>query len=289
MYVFAQVVAHGSFSAAARALGHTKSSVSQAVTQLERDLDAKLLVRTTRQLQVTEIGARFHERCAEIARLAHLAIAEVEEFGERPTGALTITVPHALVNGIVAPVLARYCRDNPGIEPDLVVDDAHLDLIAHTIDVAISVGKRPDSSYRIRRVGSTNDVLCASPRYFARQTHIAHLTDIDTCKVVAARWQGRRFRRSFRGPDDTRVEVTLNADITSNSMPSVVSLLRNAMGVGVVPATLIADDLAEGRLIQLFPDHALAPVDIHAVHPFGANAPLKVKAFIRYLRQFLAR
>ncbi len=131
---FVAVVDTGSFTAAAEKLGVTKAVVSQHVARLEQEVQATLLVRTTRRLTPTEAGIAFHRSCAAILEQAEAAVAKLSESTDTPFGTVRVTAPFDYGTAILAPAAAELCRRHPGCRADLVLTDRSLDLVAEKLD-----------------------------------------------------------------------------------------------------------------------------------------------------------
>lgn len=165
--VFAETVAAGSMSAAARRLGMTPSAVSQTIRALERQSGVMLLHRSTRKLALTEAGARCYPHCLRLLDARAAAAASLEQARDAPTGELRVAAPVGF-GAHLAPALAPVLAEWSHLRLRAVVDDALIDLIAARIDIALRVGALPDSSWIARRLGELEMILCAAPAYLAR-------------------------------------------------------------------------------------------------------------------------
>lgn len=165
MAVFAEVVAAGSLSAAARQLGMTPSAVSQHLRQLEGALGLALLHRSTRKLTLTEAGARYVEGCTAMVAAAKSADQALARHRDEPEGELRIAAPIGF-GGLLATALAPL-RSYPKLSLHLLMDDALVDVIAERVDIAVRVRGLPDSSLVARKLGTLRAQLCASPAYLA--------------------------------------------------------------------------------------------------------------------------
>ena len=167
MAVFAEVVAAGSLTAAARRLGMTPSAVSQHLRQLEGALGLALLHRSTRKLTLTEAGARYIEGCTAMVAAARAAEQALERHRDEPEGELRIAAPIGF-GGLLARALAPL-RRHPRLTLQLLLDDALVDLIEARVDIALRAGSLPDSSLVARRLGSMGAQMCAAPAYLAER------------------------------------------------------------------------------------------------------------------------
>ena len=169
MAVFAAIVREGSFTAGARALGVTKQSASERVARLEARLGVQLLVRSTRRLSVTEIGAEYARACAEIVASADAANLMAHHAQRHPTGQVRVTCPVGLSRPLVMPAIDDYRRVHPGVTFDVVIEERVLDLVKEGIDLAIRVGTTSSSpAYVARPLFSSDAVFVASREFIAR-------------------------------------------------------------------------------------------------------------------------
>jgi DNA-binding transcriptional LysR family regulator len=282
--VFHEVVKQGSFTLAAHQLGLTKSAISQHITQLEQALEVQLLNRTTRGLKLTEAGERFFQHCAKISHQIDLAHDEIQELDQSPKGILTITAPHSLEQQIVLPTLAEYCLEFPNIKPQIVIDDEPLDLIRNNIDIALFIGQLKDSSYRARRLGQLEDIICASPKYLEQHPEIRAISDLTKHNWVATSWQQMRpqFKLSRHTSScATHAEVfSIPQDIKTNTLPAALGLIEQGFGIGMLPDICCNDAISNKRLVRILPDVKCTLWPIHAIHPYHGKVPSKVKRFI---------
>ena len=169
MRVFVEVVRRGGFAAAARSLGMPRSTVSRWVQELERRLGVRLLQRTTRNVELTEIGAGYYERGAKAVDAAGQASAWVLAQSERPQGTLVITTFQLFAETLLAPLLITYLDDNPGMSAQVLLSERNVDLVSEHVDVAVRIGRMADSSLVVRKLADLEAWLVASPTYLAKR------------------------------------------------------------------------------------------------------------------------
>ncbi len=282
--IFHEVAKQGSFTLAASQLGLTKSAISQHVSQLEKTLQVQLLNRTTRGLTLTEAGERFLQYCVEIRQQIDMAFDEIQELEKTPRGVLTITAPHSLEQEVVLPTLTEYCREFPNIKPNIIIDDEPLDLIKNNIDIALHIGQLKDSSYRARRLGQLEDIICASPKYLVEHPPILSISNLASHIWVATCWQQMRPQcklTQYSTSCSTETEVfSVPQDIKTNTLPAALNLIEQGFGIGMLPDICTLNSLNEGKLIRILPDVKCTLWPIHAIHPYHGKVPGKVKRFI---------
>ncbi len=281
--VFVEVVERGGFAAAARALSMPRSTVSRWVQELEQRLGVRLLQRTTRTVQLTEIGAGYYERGAKAVAAASQARAWVQSQSERPQGTLVVTTFQLFAETLLAPLLIAYLRDNPGMSAQVLLNERNIDLIGENVDVAVRIGSMADSSLVVRKLADLEVCLVASPDYLARHGRPTHPTELlDHAMVIYGHGQGAVQVRFDSG--DARVDLRLSSRCAANSIELVRQLTLGGLGIGAVPLLLIHQDLASGRLVKVLPAWSNdAGQPIFAVYPTRKHLPRKVRALIDLL------
>lgn len=279
---FAAVVDTGSFTGAAERLGITKAVVSQQVARLEAELKISLLVRTTRRVEPTEAGRRFHARCAMLLREAEDALLELAESQAIPTGLLRIAATNDFGTGVIAPLAARYLARYPDCEVELVLSDRRTDLIAEKIDVSIRVGWLTDSSLQARRIGAFRQILVASPDMLSSlapdvPAQLASLPFIaNSALAEPLQW---RFTHEDLGQQTVRMRQVMVINATTAVLEAA---LANG-GLTVLPDFVAEPYLRAGRLVHILPQWSLPVGGIHAVYPAARYRPPKVTAFVAML------
>ena len=165
MAVFESVVRAGSFTSAARALGVSKSSVGAQIARLERRLGARLLLRTTRRMRLTDIGAEYHRRCARIVAEAAEADHTAADSRLVPQGTLRVTAAYLFGDAFLAPIVSEYLARYPDVDVDVMLAERLVDLIEEGFDLAIRIGPLEDSTLTARSLGAAQMIYCASPAY----------------------------------------------------------------------------------------------------------------------------
>ncbi|TNF28645.1 MAG: LysR family transcriptional regulator [Deltaproteobacteria bacterium] len=279
MVIFAHVVDAGGFSAAARALGLSKSAVSKAVAGLEEHLGVRLLLRTTRKVRLTEAGERLYPHCARMLAEAEQAERELSHHGGRVHGQLRVNAPLSVGRTLVLPVITDLMQRYPELEVDLQLQDDFVDLVATKTDVAVRVGRLVDSSLIMRRIKAVTAHVIASPDFAARYRvtlpdHIAELPFL--VYTVAARPDQLTLER-----DGERVVVRVSGGFRTNNGDAIRDAAIAGQGAAVLPDFLVDDALRDGRLQVLLDDWVVTPSSsVYAVYPQGGPVPPHVRLFI---------
>lgn len=284
MRTFAKVADSGGFSAAARALGCAKAVVSRQVAQLEAALGVQLLVRTTRQVRLTESGRRYYERCAQLLADLDDLDASVQQHETAPRGLLRVAAPQTFSELHLAGAVFEFTRRYPDLRLELVLTDRVVDLVEQGFDVAVRIGELPDSSLLARRLASVGVITCAAPAYLARHGTPASPDDLSGHALVQdtnARLPGIwRFLR-----DGAPVNVRVTGQVQVNSALMVRELVLRGAGIGVSPAFVVDEDLAAGRLVRLLADYAGPTIGVYAVYPPTRHVPRRVRVFVDFLAE----
>ncbi len=279
--IFATVAEHRSFTAAADALGLSKATVSKAVSRLEADLGQSLFHRTSRRLSLTEAGRPLAEHAALILASAQAAEEAARDAASAPAGRIRLAAPMTFGVSHVAPLLAEFLAAHPGIEVELNLSDARVDIVAEGFDVALRIAELPDSSLRARRLCSINSYLVAAPSYLARHgtpTHPGQLGDHALLGYtnVSGPWR-------FRGPDGTEVSVKAQGPIAANSGEALMPALTGGLGIARLPAFILGDTMETGAVVEILRDWRPAPVGLHLLTPPSPLRPARVEALIAFL------
>lgn len=278
---FARVVETGGFARAAERLGLSKSIVSRRVTRLEAELGAKLLVRTARGALPTDIGARYYARLSSVfaeLEAAHEAVAEaVAEIA----GPIRITGPVSFGALHLAPALAEFAARHPRVRLDVSLDDKTVDLAAGGFDLAVRLGRLPDSALIARKLTPTRNVVVAGPGYLARRgapARPAELSDHDL--IVYANTGGAEWRFQV---DDQWETVRGEARLRADSGDMLAAAVAADLGIAVLPTFLASAGLADGRLKPILTDFPMPEGGLYAVMPPGRATTARVRALVDFL------
>jgi DNA-binding transcriptional LysR family regulator len=281
---FAETAKHGSFAAAARELGSAPSTLAKAVSRLEASLGVKLFHRTTRQVNLTADGERLFRRCQRV--LAEIDDLQAEAAGTRaaPSGTLRVDAPIVWGRRVLLPLLASLVERHPGLQLDLRLQDAYVDLVKDGIDLAIRAGGLGDSSLVARRISSQSLVLCASPRYLEARGQPRTIDQLAGHAAVVFRQPstGRSRPWQFRTRGQP-VELQPASRVQINDGEGMVAAAVAGLGLAQLPDYMVADEIARGELAEVLPSCRPAPMPISAVYPSGRLVPPRVRALLAVL------
>lgn len=280
---FAAVVETGSFTRAAERLRITKAVVSQQVAELEREIGASLLIRTTRRVHPTEAGRMFHARCVLILREAEDAFGEVAQTTAEPSGTLRLTAPNDYGIATVVPAVAAFTARYPACRVELMLADQALDLLSGEVDMAIRVGWLEDSGLQARKIGSFRQMVVGSPAWAERIAAVGAPEDLAHMPFVANTALKEPLLWSFSRGDFDRCAVRMQAAIAIDTTPAVLAAVRIGCGLSVLPDYLVSDLIASGDLIHVLPEWQLPSGGVFAVYAAARFRPAKVTAFLSML------
>ncbi|CAN94929.1 LysR-family transcriptional regulator [Sorangium cellulosum So ce56] len=275
MRAFLEVARRQSFSAAARALGLTSSSVSKQVARLEERLGAQLLRRTTRRVSLTEAGSLYAERADRILSDIEEARRAVADLDGTPRGTLRISAPTVLGSIRVAPAVLACRAKYPELRIDLDLTDRIVDLVAERIDVAVRLAAEiSPASLVARRLADDLRVLCASPRYLRRHGTPRRLEDLADHDCITlnldpvARW-------TLVGPEGERV-VPVSGTFRSSDTITLRDAAVAGVGLANLPDYVVQDQLESGALRRVLPEYGASQRASFAVYAAPARAAVRV-------------
>lgn len=288
--VFLEVVKQQSFAGAARRLGITSSAVSKQVQNLERELQVKLLNRTTRQVSVTEEGAIFSERAARALDDLREAEEHIHDMKAAPRGSLKVGMPHSFgIRYLTGPV-ADFARTYPDVELDVRMDDRMVNVAAEEFDAVIRIGALKDSSLIARKLASCPMVLCASPAYLDRKGTPDTPDDLSEHDGVIYTRTARRDQWRYRHRESGETgSAELPAAFHADSGDMILEATLQGIGVSVQPMFYVFDHLREGRLVALLRDWDTIPErNIYVLFSRNRYLSKRLRLFIDHLTDICA-
>lgn len=280
MSVFARVARLESFSAAARELHISATAVSRHVAALEQHLDVRLLQRSTRRVSLSEAGAAYLERCEQL--LADLAELEDGVVGGRrePRGRLRISAGVAFAREQLHLLMPEFITRYPKLEVELQLSDRRIDLVGEGFDLALRIGRLPDSSLIARKLCPCRHVLCASPRYLAEHGAPESPDQLRAHACIVDTNQARAW--TLVGPEG-EVQHQVEGRYRVNSAHASCAAALAGLGVANLPTFVAGPHIASGELVVLLPAHPPFEMGLYAVYPENRYLSAGVRAFIDLL------
>jgi len=281
--VFTRVAQGKSFTAAAKALGMPKSTVSRKLAELEQRVGARLLQRTTRTASLTDVGRVYYEHCVRIVREIEDAELAVAQLKATPRGVIRVSVPLAF--SMLGPLLAEYLRLYPEVRVDLLCTDRRVDLVEERFDLALRAGATPDSTLVARRLGAVRRRLVAAPQVLKKLGKPRDLADLEARPCLAFAPEGGTWELE-RGAKSAA--VTVEPRLVVNDYEMLRAVARAGLGIALLPEHLCAEDLREGRLVPVLDAWSAPEVPVFALYPSARQPPPTVMALLELLRQRLS-
>lgn len=287
MHVFTRVVERRSFTLAAEDTGLPRSTVSDAVKELEARLGVRLLLRTTRHVSPTLDGEAYYQRC--LAILADIEDAEGAFAGIKPKGLLRVDVHGTLARHFVLPNLPSFLEIYPDIEFYMSEGDRLVDLVREGIDCVLRVGTPQDSDLIARRVAMLDEVTLASPAYIEKFGLPEHPEGLDGHRMVGFRATGSIAALPLEFTVDGTVRnIVLPATVTVNAAESYISTARLGLGLIQIPRYHATHDLSAGTLVEVLSAFPPTRTPVSLLYPRSRQLSPRVRVFIDWLVRIFA-
>ena len=282
MKALVTAVDEGGFAAAGRKLGLSRVQVSRLVTALEDHLGAQLLVRTTRTMALTEAGQVFVERARVlVADMAEAEAATGDLTGELK-GLLQINAPMTFGVSHIAPAVNDFMRRHRDITVSLNVNDRFVDPYEEGFDITLRIGDLQPSSLIARKICPIRRLMCASPDYLQDRGRPRTPADLDDHAILHYGHLGNELHWPLRGlGNSNRLPVSPVLCSNNGDVLKIASLA--GQGIVLLPAFIVADELASGALVPILEGFEPVPVSLHAIYPPDKYRPAKTRAFVDFL------
>jgi DNA-binding transcriptional LysR family regulator len=288
MRMFVRVVESGSFSAVARETGIGQPAVSKQITALEVHLGTQLLRRTSRSLSITETGQDFYESAVRLLDDLEAAESRVGRGQSAPSGLVRITVAPVFGRLYIVPRLAEFLARYPEIAIDVQVTDRVVSLVEEGVDLAIHNGELNDSALIIKKIASSPVVTVASRSYIRTYGEPTTPSELEGHQCIIYSPRGAPRAWTFKGKFGD-IEYRPKGNFRTNDADQIRTAVLCDLGLAHVPGWLFASEIARGDVSVLLRNYEPAPLMISAVHPAGRRLSTKVRVFIDFLRETLAR
>jgi DNA-binding transcriptional LysR family regulator len=286
--VFREVVDAGSFTAAADRLDISAPMASKHVAQLEKSLGARLLNRSSRHLSLTEAGQAWYTQSTQALDLLDAAEAAIGRKNEAPRGQLKVSAPVWCATPRIARVLADYRASFPEVLVDMHLENRKVDLAADGYDLALRATHEPSPALIARPLCQVQFHLVAAAEVLARDGEPSNPADLASFGAIVPSYVDLAGF-TLRGPGGRQAPLRLSPVLRSDDTNLTLHAVRAGLGVSFLPEWLVDDDIAAGRLLQLIPAYSVAPVMLFAVYTSRQYMAPKLRSFIDFLGQALAR
>ena len=281
---FAAVVEYGSFTAAADALNVSTSFVSREIKRLEERLNARLLHRTTRKLQLTDMGRIYYDRGREIRGLLDALESDMVEMQDRAKGLIRITAPGLYADQYVAPALAEFTDKYPEVSIELDTSMKVVDIVGDGFDLAVRMSALEDSSLIARKIAPRRIMVCASPAYLNRHGRPSDPEELRSHNCLTFPDMPWRFRY----PDGVR-SIKVQGTWSSDNGRALVAASERGLGLIRMTDYYLAAQLQSGEFEMVLEDFEVQDAATWIIFPARDHLPTRVRFLIEFLSERLKR
>lgn len=282
--VFVAVVEASSFTEAGKRLQIVPSTVSKHIAALEAKVQGQLVIRSTHQLSITELGRRFYERCVSILHEVESAEIEIDEYQAEPQGLLRISAATVLATRHLTPLLTSFLERCPKVRIDLALTTVADDLVADGIDVALRISNNLDPSLVAVKLAPNIRIFCASPEYLRREGHPQSVAELTSHNCLVMRNVTQSVAWPMRREDGSFENIVVSGNFVTNNGDMMRQALLAGWGIGHLARFMVDEHIQSGELVELFPDSRTVASHIYLVFPKLRNLPLKTRAFVDHMR-----
>lgn len=251
---------------------------------MEKELDARLLHRSTHGVTPTEVGSAYYEKCKLIVSLDEEARSVAKLMQSQVQGVLRISASIAFGRRVLAPMVLDFMRTHPRLQIDLSFNDGYVNLVEQGVDIAIRMGRLNDSSLGATYLGISPWIAVAAPGYLQKQGMPEQPGDLSAHDaLVYSTAHGDSVWR-FSGPEKKSLAVPVNERLRSNNLSVLMSAARDGFGVAVLPHYVASDGLRTGQIVPILPEWRLPGQEVHAVYPSPHMIPAKVGELVAWLK-----
>jgi DNA-binding transcriptional LysR family regulator len=283
MEMFVRVVECGSFASAAEASGVSATMVAKHIQAIEQRLGSRLLHRTTRRQQLSDVGRLYYERCKQALAEVELAEASAMELQSKPRGLLRIVAPVSFGSHSLVPALAAYMALHPEVQVDLTLDNRGPSLMDEGYELAIHIGDIDDSGLVGRPLRPYRRRMAAAPAYKGRHDLPKHPSQLSEHECLGLSYWRRHDHWRLVGPKGEICDVAVRGSFTANHGDALRIAALNGIGIVMQPEAVLADDLAMGRLLPVLPDWSLASSPMYLVYAKDRSPTAKLRSVIDFL------
>lgn len=285
--IYLVVIASGSFTAAADRLMLSKQYVSRRMAALEDALGARLLIRNTRKLSVTDTGHTFAQHAQRILEDIEEAQQAVSERHQALHGALRISMPMSYGMSHLSPLIAEFLSHHPAVNFQIELADRYVDVIGEGFDMAIRIGTLADSTLVARKLGELPRVICASPAYLQRLPQPEKPDDL--LQHACLRY-GREGQTGWElKVDGKRKIMAVSGPVQSNNGEVLLDAAVAGLGLVLLPEFIVGGALARGELVRVLDEYIPSPLSLNAVFPQHRQRSEINRQFLAFLQERLSQ
>lgn len=280
-WMFLEVARSGSFTAAARALGIPKSTLSEKIRDLEEGLGTTLIIRTTRSLRLTEAGQTY-------ARLVSMGIEqivqardEIRRHKDVPSGKLKVSLLPNLANTKFPEKIAGFLNAFPDVKVELDFSDRVVNILEEGFDVCVRAGHSEDSSLLSKRIRRDRSILVCSPDYAKRMGIPKNISELRSHELVNWNSEVAQWNLENQGQRQSKFKVT--SRLYANNVEAVMKIVASGFGIALLPSEICSEMIANKKLVHVLPQWGTREFYVYIVYPAQKKAAAKLKAFLPWL------
>ena len=285
MVLFAKVAECKGISPAAKLLNIPKSRVSRRIAALEEALGTRLLERTTRATELTEMGTIFLPHCTRVAEEAESALESINRMQETPRGTLKVSASVGTGQYLIAPYMGEFMAQYPDVNVQLDLTNRRVDLITEGYDLVVRVGELEDSSLMSKKLGNARAIMCASPGYLKQQGYPKSLKGLESHKKIVMSSSTNTSEWVLESTSGELQAVDIKPAASVNDFTSLRSVAEQDGGIALMPEYVVKEALDEGRLRRVLPDWRSKLISYYILYPSRKGLTKKAEAWIDFFTQ----
>ncbi|MFU0963966.1 LysR family transcriptional regulator [Kluyvera ascorbata] len=285
MRTFIRIVESGSLSAAARQMETTQATISRRLQSLEEMLGAKLLLRSTHAMKLTDDGERCYQHARQVVE-SWLALEDALQLtDEQPVGTLRVRAPHAFGQQQLLIPLVGFLARYPQLSVEWMLHDKAVDFISDNVDCAIRVGAEVDPATVTVLLAEVPRCIVASPELLSRFPQVTQPESLSALPWIAIRTFYQHEVVLRHANSDQTASVAIASRLSTDSLYVAKNAALAGVGVAVVSSWTVEEEIANGTLIDLLPQWQAAPLPVHLVYPWARYYPVRLRKFLDLMRE----
>lgn len=287
MHTFIRIVESGSLSAAAHQLQTSQPTVSRRLQALEKMLGAKLILRTTHAMKLTDDGQRCYRHAKLLIERWSALEDELRGSSDEPEGVLRVRAPHAFGQDQLITPLTDYLQRYSKISVDWMLNDRTPDFIAEHIDCAIQVGEITDPSMVAVLLAEVPRIVIASPSLLARFPPVSKIEDLIALPWIALSTYYRNEVTLHHKSSNEHFSFDISPKMSTDSLYAARKAAEAGLGAAIVSAWIVNEDIAAGNLVNIVPHWRAKPLPVYLVYPYASYYPARLLKFMELIRKIM--
>lgn len=287
MRTFIRIVESGSLSAAARQMETTQATISRRLQSLEEMLGAKLLLRSTHAMKLTDDGERCYQHARQVVD-SWLALEDaLQHTDEQPVGTLRVRAPHAFGQQQLLVPLVGFLARYPQLSVEWMLHDRAVDFISDNVDCAIRVGAEVDPATVSVLLAEVPRCIVATPALLSRYPAVVKPEQLSALPWIAISTFYQHEVVLHHQEDRQTANIAIASRLSTDSLYVAKNAALAGVGVAVVSSWTVEDELASGQLVELLPDWQATPLPVHLVYPWARYYPTRLRKFLDMMREVM--